>query len=290
MPDVHAHTPPTPNDLSSLVNRLAILYAATPRLLRTLLVAMAGLYVVFLLAALIASVAPGAGVLVRFFEALSLEPARVASRPWSVLTHPLTHPVLGFWGLIGLAFGLSFLNVLGRDATDMLGERWFGFTCLAATVGASLVTLLAFAIFGFNGRASGPWPLVMGLAMALGIRFPDKTIGLFLIGAVRLIVLVPFFLGFSILLNASFFAAVPELGAALGGAAWAYASRGRRIAVPSLRTSTPRAERVRTEPGAARTGTSQAEVDRILDKISAEGYGALSAEERRVLEDASRRR
>jgi len=31
-------------------------------------------------------------------------------------------------------------------------------------------------------------------------------------------------------------------------------------------------------------------VDRILDKISAQGYGALSAEERRVLEDASRRR
>jgi hypothetical protein len=273
------------------VNRFAVLYAATPRLLRTLLVAMAGLYVVFLLAALVASVAPGAGLLVRVFEWLALEPQQVASRPWSVVTHPLTHPVLGFWGLIGLLFGLSFLNVLGRDATELLGERWFGLTCLAATLGASVLALLAYWSFGVNSRAEGPWPLVMGLAMALGIRFPDKTIGLFLIGAVRLIVLVPVFLVLSILLNANFFAAVPEVGAALGGLGWAYASRGRRITVPTLRVAKPKAERARTEPTpAARTGATQAEVDRILDKISAQGSGSLTPEERRVLEEASRRR
>ena len=270
------------------MNRFAILYAATPRLLRTLLLAMAGLYVLFLIVALTASVAPGAGVLVRVFEALSLQPSRVARTPWSIVTHPLVHPVLGFWGALNLAFGLSFLNVLGRDATDLLGERWFGLTCLIATVGASLLAILAYAALGFEGRVSGPWPLVMGLAMALGVRFPDKTIGLFIIGAVRLIVLVPVFLVLSILLNASFFAAVPELGAALAGASWAYATRsGMRRATPK-RAAGAKAEPTRAEPARPARATSS-EVDRILDKISAQGYGSLTADERRVLEEASRR-
>ena len=158
------------------MNQFAVFYAATPRLLRTLLVAMAGLYVAFLVAALVASVAPGAGLLVRFFEVLALDPARVATQPWSLVTHPLVNPVLGFFGAISLLFGLSFLHLLGRDATDLLGERWFGLTCLVATLGASFLAILAAFGLGYGGRVFGPWPLVMGLAMALGIRFPGVLV------------------------------------------------------------------------------------------------------------------
>ncbi len=273
------------------MNQLAVFYAATPRLLRTLLAAMAGLYVLFLIAALAASVAPGAAGLAQVFEWLALSPQAVASRPWSLVTHPFVNPVLGFFGALSLFFGLSFLHLLGRDATELLGERWFGITCLVATLGASLLAVVAGVALGYGGRVFGPWPLVMGLAMALGIRFPEKTVGLFLIGAVRLVVLVPVFLVLSILLNASFFAALPELGAALAGASWAYASRGGlRRAPRAAAPLRPGQARPRAQPEATPRGrATSGEVDRILDKISAQGYASLTPEEKRVLEEASRR-
>lgn len=66
------------------------------------------------------------------------------------------------------------------------------------------------------------------------------------------------------------------------------ASREERKEEPRQREATIHPMPGRKQPEAA-PPSFEAEVDRILDKISAQGYDALTAEERRVLEEASDR-
>ena len=260
-----------------------------------------GLYAAFLIVRLFASLVPALAPVLIVFDALAFDPAHAFTRPWSWLTHVLAYPALGFGALIGLAFGLMFLITLGRDAEGLRGSAYLLVAYFAAALGAAALVLLAAGAPGVRSLAYGPWPGVLGLAMALGVQYPDKTIGLFLLGSVRLIYVAAGFVVLSILVNGSFFAAIPEMGGVLAGAAVGFAGRRgmdpsgwlknlmeRRTEKVAARRAPPAAERRRADP--ERGGrASQREVDRILDKISAQGKGSLTDEELRILEEAARR-
>lgn len=279
-----------PDDPVLPVNPIQLWWTTTPRTLRTLMAVVGGGWVLFLVASLISP----AGALP--FEWLALRPEAWLSRPWSLLTHSFVLPARGFGPLLSIVFALLFLNQIGRDAEQLLGPRWLMGAWIAATVGASVLSIAAFALWSQPPYVYGPWGAVLGLMMALGVRFPDKSIGLMFIGVVRLVYVAAGFVVVSMLLSGSVYAVIPDFGALAAGALWGTYTK-RQV---GLRTRRPPS--LKTEPSAkasakASTGPRKAErasdldldLDRILEKISASGMGSLTPEERRVLEEASRR-
>lgn len=274
------------------MNRFALWWSTTPAPLRWLVAAIGGLYALFLVLTLAGSLgSPSVGPL---FDLLVFEPGR-PHYVWTFLTHPFVFPVLGFFALLSVVFGGLFLMTLGRQAIDLLGERWLVGALVAATLGASLFTFATHAATGQPTAVFGPWSLVLGLAMALGVRHPHLTIALMFVGAVRLVILVPVLVLLGALLSGSFVSSLAEIGAALGGALFAAVGRAsvglpqRTRRVPS---TPPRSAASSSETGRSRAArsarTASSDIDRILDKISASGLGSLTPEERRTLDDASR--
>lgn len=229
------------------------------------------------------------------FEWLALRPEAWLGRPWSLLTHSFVLPARGFGPLLSIALALLFLNQIGRDAEQLLGPRWLIGAWLAATLGASVVSVASFALWGQPPYVYGPWGAVLGLMMALGVRFPDKSIGLMFIGVVRLVYVAAGFVVVSMLLSGSVYAVIPDLGALAAGALWGTYTK-RQIGQRTRREPSPRGEplgragapfKSSGQPKAERA--SERDLDRILEKISAHGMASLTPEERRVLEEASRR-
>ena len=243
---------------------------------------------------LVASLIPSVGALP--FEWLALRPEAWTHRPWSLLTQSLVLPAHGLGALLSIVFSLMFLNQIGRDAEQLLGPRWLMGAWLAATLGASVVSVAAFSLWGQPPYVYGPWGAVLGLMMALGVRFPDKSIGLMFIGVVRLVYVAAGFVVVSMLLSGSVYAAIPDFGALVAGALWGVYTK-RQVGRPARREPAMRAETSpkatatmrRAERAAERERLGERDLDRILEKISAEGMASLTPEERRVLEEASRR-
>ena len=272
------------------MNPILLWYRTTPPVTRRLLAAVVGVYVAVLVVGLFAFFVPAFRVVAGAFEWFTLDPspAVVARRPWSVLTHPFVELNRTPWGLIGIVFAGMFLNLLGRDAETFLGARWLVTAWLGATLGAAVLAI-AVAAFGPAYPVFGPWTAIIGLLMALGLRFPDKTVGLFLLGAVRMKYVAIGAVVLGLLFNP--YGAVADVGALVGGGlVGVLTARGFSVPVGVPRMTAERP----TKPGAARRAPERpratpGEVDRILEKISSHGVGALTDEERRILDEASRR-
>lgn len=235
---------------------------------------------------------------------LAFTPAEALVRPWSLLTYMFVHG--DFFHLFFNMLGLFFFG-------PVLEERWgsanFLKFYLIAGFGGALLSL----IFPYQ-PIIGASAAVYGIMVAFAMYWPDNPIHVWGIFPVKAKWLVAFLVAMSM-----FYAVTGGQGgvahlAHLGGAAtaflylkspWApsqwgnvYGStkkKAKRDWNPFRRR--PRAV-VDAQPKPAprpRPAAVQAEiraldeVDRILDKISEHGLGALTDEERRLLEEASRR-
>jgi len=174
-------------------------------------------------------------------------------------------------------------------------------------VGAAAFAM-ALSLVHFDGSpivgASGA---VLGIAVAFAMLWPDAEILLFPIP-------VPIRARMLVIIYAIFFTAMAVLGlqrdvantAHLGGLLFGYLffklrdrtprlpqARARRLEPVVMAQSVARdAGQPRPPRGPARRSEDPqtAEVDRVLDKINAKGIGSLTTEERRFLEDVSRRK
>ncbi|MDE2956929.1 MAG: rhomboid family intramembrane serine protease [Bacteroidota bacterium] len=212
-------------------------------------------------------------------------------KPWQLATYSLIHPA-SFGGLIHLAFGLFWLYWIGRDLEDLRGPglmlSLWGFVVVVGGLLAALAApVLGLEMFVFTGI----WAGVIGVMVAVCLWFPDRRIRLFLVGSVRLWYVVAALVVLELLRPAS---GLVSVGGAAG--AWLFVwldQRGADLHTWADRllgsSGRPRALRHAEErrPTAA-PDTHLDEVDRILDKINAEGMDALTGAERKVLEDASR--
>ena len=244
---------------------------------------------------------------------LALFPREVLRHPWTVLTYPLTHGL----SVISWLFSSLMVFFLG----PRLEERWGG----AGLLRYSLVAVLtgaagALALAGFAGvdfPLVGMNMLTLGWFFAWALFWPTEEILFFGIIPIQIRwlfagILVVSLLGYASLGVSGLLFLVP-LAATLGGC---YALMQSHWAPPSWgELPAPRTPRRRAQPkavqwagkkeapaasppprpiaGPPRSARAEREllddVDRILDKISAEGLAALSEEERKRLDEVSRR-
>lgn len=321
----------------SPLDRFRRWYRLLPPALRLLMTANTVLFVAWFFVALSR---PAAGFVIEYF-ALTPTPAAFL-RPWQFVTYGFLHLEGGFWGLIAFAFNMLWLYWMGRDYEETFGShRLFGLYVLSALAGALLaVAVGAVAPEGRLYPVAGAMAPVFGVLCCVAALYPNRGIGLLIIGVVPLKWLAIGFLALSVLFSLGhpahlmtyvgaagmgvLFARAQQRGTDLaawaqaffpggsgsggyaaprrsaeGGAlarmeAWLARRKGGAEPVPRRAKKSARPEgpsrREQREIRAASVGTAgQEDVDRILDKISERGYDALTAEERRILYEASQR-
>jgi membrane associated rhomboid family serine protease len=290
--------------------RFRLWRAGLPAALRLLLTVNVATYVAWV----VLSIFGLGGILI---DVLALQPDRVAVRPWTALTYAFSSVGPHFGGLFGLIsflFAVAWLSWMGRDYEERYGAAGlFGVYIMGALAGATLALVTnAFVPSFFAGAPwAGAWGGVAAVLCATAVLHPEKSIALLFLGVVPIRWIAIAF----VVLDLAFVRDPSHLGAAFMGAligavqrsgvdltAWArpiFEARPRTRPVtrttPSVRTMRKVQRETSSPAGRAeagprrRQGATQAEVDRILDKISERGIASLSDDERRVLDEYSRR-
>ncbi len=221
---------------------------------------------------------------------------------WTLVTHGLLHSTGNPFHIL---FTILMLVFIGRELEPLLGARRF----LAVFVAAIALGAIAWAAVNWvhGGVLIGAGAAVLGLFVVLAILSPQMEMSLFLIPVTfrpkHLIYVLLALDGFGLLFY-EIMGASPPLGlnpsAHLGGmlAGWLYCrflhanqgwDRAPGFTLPAwLRRGPKQAASTLASAVTARKASPQlrAEVDRILDKINSEGFGALTAEEKRSLDEA----
>jgi membrane associated rhomboid family serine protease len=223
---------------------------------------------------------------------------------WTLFTYPLLHD--GVLHILCVMLGVFFL---GRELLPQLGERRLSWLTLAAIVGGGLAW---FALnFNRTGTVVGGTTILVCYLIVFACLFPNREIS-FLVFFILPITTRPKYIAwvvlgvdlcgflFSEIPGREFMTPVPysaHLGAMLVGwlyfryvheADWNSFRRRTDIELPrwmkrGVRNAQPTSG-LPTNP--RRRGDLRAEVDRILDKINSHGFGALTADEKRVLDEA----
>lgn len=236
---------------------------------------------------------------------LGFSPAAIVAQPWliwTVGTYMFVHA-----GFFHLFFNLLVLFFFGPPLEERWGSQEFLKFYLVCGVGGALLSLLF-----WDQRIVGASAAVYGLMVAFAMYWPDNPIYIWGIFPVKAKWLVGFLVGLSLFYALTGGAPGVAHLAHLGGAAAAFfylrsswgptpfgpRPRPRRTArAPDRGTTVGETERAsglrRRAP--RRPAASQEErvllddIDRILDKISAHGLESLTTEERRRLDEASRK-
>jgi membrane associated rhomboid family serine protease len=245
-------------------------------------------------------------------DLVTFDPALALSRPWTFLTYLFIHG-----GLLHLLGNSIALFVFGPAVEERLGSRAFLFFYLFCGVGAAVVSMMLWFvapnfIYPFIG-ASGA---VLGVAFAFAKFNPTAELFVFPlpmpIKARTLIAVLAAFDVVGALLANDGVAHVAHLGGLLCAYLYfAVQGSGSPYEPPHIAPSRPRVpvaaapatqsmgmeqhairkpRRTPVAPERDLVAEEQAEMDRLLDKISAKGLSALTADERRYLDDVARRR
>ena len=237
--------------------------------------------------------------------ALAFDPAAIASRPWTFVTYFFVHG-----GLFHLLTNSLILFFFGTAVESRMGSRAFITYYLYCGVCAAVFCwLLSFVhdVQPFIG-ASGA---VLGISVAFALYWPDAPVFVFPIpvpikARTLVIGLLALDVTFAWLLPGDGIAHEAHIGGAIFGFLFFRLQALSRAEPPEPR----RAERVvmvqsgafdspepRRRPSPVprararkEADTSAAELDRVLDKISAEGLSSLTPSERRFLDEVSRRK
>ena len=234
-----------------------------------------------------------------FTNLLVFIPQFTLVRPWTLITYMFAHG----------SFSHILLNMLGLFFFGPpLEERWGSKEFIVYYIICGLGGAILSFIFAFNAPIIGASAAVYGILIAFAMNWPNMPIYIWGIFPIQAKYLVAIFVAMSV------FSAVGgrQDGVAhfahLGGfaAGFLYLKLDYRASrlLDGFRKSRREAAKKRLSvlPGGAgdppRPGTPARRVndeelltnlDRVLDKISKSGISSLTAEERRLLDDASRR-
>ncbi|MFN3595916.1 MAG: rhomboid family intramembrane serine protease [Rubricoccaceae bacterium] len=309
------------SDANSPLFRFKLWQAGLPPALRWLLTINIGTYVLYVLLSIV-----NLGALLAWL-ALPLRPEQLAWQPLSPLTYSFANLYPGFFGLLSFAFAMLWLNWMGRDYEEQYGSHQMLSLVVLGTLGGAALAMGLGALSNMGVNAPRPvlgyfgaWAAVSAVLVGVATLHPNREIALFLLGVIPLKWIAVAF----VILDLAFVRDPTHLGAALsgflygtlqkrgtdlgawarplferrrrepkparkaGGAAWTGLGRreGARESGASRTTTLRRVETGR--PAAPTSAPAASEVDRILDKILVSGYDSLTAEEKRVLSEASR--
>mgnify|MGYP001581821051 CR=1 FL=1 len=229
----------------------------------------------------------------------AFQPTRIFLRPWGVLTYMFVHG-----GLTHLAVNMLVLFFFGPPLESRWGSgeflKYYGICGLGG---------VALSFFFLPAAVVGASAAMYGLMLAFALNWPDAPIYVWGIFPVKAKWLVAFLFVLSLLsaFDGSQGGGVAHL-AHLGGLAtgfvylkgrWGLAAEAKKLTrtVRKRRLAiVPRAEQDDDAPAARRTQRALEDdkalydaVDRVLDKISAQGMASLTPEELKLLDDMSKR-
>ncbi|MBI1722990.1 MAG: rhomboid family intramembrane serine protease [Gemmatimonadetes bacterium] len=235
-------------------------------------------------------------------QTFGFQPSLALRHPWGLFTYALLHG--SFLHLLANSIGLF---MFGPPVEGRFGSRAFIRLWLLSVLGGSLLSLALLPLAG-DGLIIGASGGLYGVMLAFVLEWPDAPVLIFPFPIpVKAKWLVVFFALFS--LWAGFTGARDGTAhfAHLGGfaAAFLYLRGSALLSRSRSSTVTERSPAVLVRPpssdGARRSepfGPTRrrdpdaavlAEVDRVLDKISARGLESLTPEERRFLDEMSKR-
>ena len=215
--------------------------------------------------------------------AMIFVPRLIVVRPWTIITYMFLHA-----GMMHLVFNMLGLFFFGPRVEERLGTRNFGNLYLISGVSGALLSM----IMGPSAAVLGASAAVFGVMLAFAYFWPDMPIHIWGIIPVpaRILVIITTLLSLwsglgGVRSNVAHFA---HLGGYAG--AWLYLKwldrkrqefRKRATAAPPVRelkfTKRPEVDLKKVHE------VNRDEVNRILDKISAYGMSALTAQERQFL-------
>lgn len=238
------------------------------------------------------------GALVDLFE---FRPAEVLQRPWSLLSYALLHR-----DFLHILLNMLGLFMFGPPLEHRLGGRTFSRLYAVSALGGAALSVLARPITG-DTPIIGASAAVFGVMMGFVLEWPDAPVLIFPLPVpLKAKWLVMWFAGMSLVLGLgrlqpgmAHFAHLGGFGAALlylrAGSLFARPRTSPAERSPAVLVRPPagdiarRAEygsRPQRRPGDAAV---RAEVDRVLDKISRNGLESLTDDERRFLDEMSKR-
>jgi membrane associated rhomboid family serine protease len=241
----------------------------------------------------------GAAFDFNWIDWFAFHPTRIFLRPWGVFTYMFLHG-----GLLHLAVNMLVLFFFGPPLESQWGGRAFLRYYIVCGLGG-----VALSYLFLDSPIVGASAAMYGLMLAFAINWPDAPIYVWGIFPVKAKWLVAFLFALSL-----FNALDPAAGggvahlAHLGGiaAGFIYLKSGWRPSAPAKRvTRSGEARRLAIVPREARDAVLGGHagvdrrpdedkalydaVDRVLDKISAEGMGSLTPDELRLLDEVSKR-
>jgi membrane associated rhomboid family serine protease len=242
-----------------------------------------------------------------FDSAFALSHESVASgKIWALLTYGFLHDPRN---LLHILANLLAIYFLGRELIGVMGDRRFAIIYLAAVICGGI--LWAASNWSTGGSVVGASAGACGLLIIYACFFPNRPVT-FLLFFILPVTLKPKHVAWAVLsLDLCGFAFYEVLGASspfgiahsthLGGmlAGWVYFRYVHEAvwrlpwhtARPSLAPARPAKSAMQTAPGASSSSADnrsdlRTEVDRILDKINSEGFGALTTDEKLLLDNA----
>lgn len=265
-------------------------YALTPWVKRLLIANLAvflGLYV--------AELAGLGGVR----ELLTLVPAAVLWRPWTVVTYMFVHA--GFWHIF---FNMLALFFFGPPVEERLGSTDFLKYYFVCGLGGAALSF----VFAWHTGVVGASAAVYGVMLAYAMYWPDNPIYIWGILPVKAKWLVLAFVALDLfgalrpgsVDGVAHFAHLGGFAAGFaylkaGGLGLALSTRAKKMFRPKLTVipgsgETPSGPRKpERRPRLAEEERMLDDLDRVLDKISREGMASLTPEERKLLDEASRK-
>ncbi|QDH78161.1 rhomboid family intramembrane serine protease [Echinicola soli] len=239
------------------------------------------------------------------------EVGRIITQPWSIFTYMFMHE-----GIFHILFNMLFLYWFGLLIQEYLGSRKLANLYILGGLAGAVLYVIMYNVAPFFieqrdmalmlGASAGVYAIVVGAATLT----PDTTFHLILLGPVKIKYIAIFYVLIAFA-NSTGANAGGEL-AHLGGAALGYLyitmlRKGTDLGAPvqavgkffeNLIAGRPNVKvsyrkknaPYKSEPlrdtetkSTKKDGTTQEEIDKILDKIADKGYDSLSKEEKRKL-------
>ena len=226
---------------------------------------------------------------------LAFEPSTTLYRPWSVITYMFVHG--NFWHIF---FNMLALFFFGPPIEESWGSsKFIKYYFLCGLGGAALSF-----VFAFNSPVVGASAAVYGVMLAFAMLWPDIPIyiwGIFPIKAKWLVIALVALSFFSAFNGSSdgvaHFAHLGGFAAGflyikLDGATGNPLQKMKKLFARRKLKVVPGGGIATREPPRIRRRDQDPmldEVDRVLDKISTQGMASLTAEERKLLDEMSRK-